>query len=199
MRRHTLTLRHRAENRGHDVDRDASAIRPHGYLQDYLQEDIMEMAGIDGTLQYDILWHGNADNAVRPDAHVGRERSVIRGRLVIVVDEKLASSVLCSTVDSEALHLPPRVDARQMAQPGQAFDGDVGAQCCHRFARAPQNLWHIHCGSGEGFPHHVLKLPLGRVIELVAQIAHFIQDDSEEFRTTAMNRTCLEQLRYKPD
>ena len=113
---------------------------------------------------------------------------------MLVVDEKLARSVLCSTMDSEAIYRPPWVDPVHLDQLKQAFDSYLGVERCHRFTRAPQYPRLAPCGGDESFAHHVPELVLAIVIEQVAQIAHLIQENSEELMTPTVTSTSFEQL-----
>ena len=102
---------------------------------------------------------------------------------MLVVDEQLARSVLCSTMDGEAIYHPPWADPVHLDQLRQTFDSYLGADRCHRFTRAPQYPRLAPCGGDESFAHHVPELVLAIVIERVAHIADLIQEYSEEFMT----------------
>ena len=118
---------------------------------------------------------------------------------MLVVDEQLTRSVLCSTKDSEAIYRPPLVDPAHLGQPRQTLDGDVGAECRHRFTKAPNYLRLNPCGGEESVAHHVPERVLALVIEQVAHIAHLIQEDSEEFMMPSMTSISFEQLVNKAD
>ena len=116
---------------------------------------------------------------------------------MLVVDEQLTRSVLCSTMDSEAIYRPPWVNPVHPDQLRQTFENYLGAERCHRFTRAPQYPWLAPCGGDESVAHHVSELVLAIAIEEVAHIARLIQEDSEEFMTPTMSSTSFEQLGYK--
>ena len=116
---------------------------------------------------------------------------------MLVVDEQLTRSVLCSTMDSEPFYRPVWVNPVHLDQPRQTVDDDLGAERRHRFTRAPCYPWLAPCGGDESIGHHVPELALAIVIEQVAHIAHLIQEDSEEFMTPSISATSFEQLGYK--
>ena len=116
---------------------------------------------------------------------------------MLVVDEQLTRSVLCSTMDNEAIYRPPRVELGDPGQLRQTRDGDVGAERRHRFTRAPYYLGLDPCGGAESVAHHVPERVLAFVIEQVAHIAHLIQEDSEEFMMPSTISTSCEQLGNK--
>ena len=116
---------------------------------------------------------------------------------MLVVDEQLTSSVLCSTMESEAIYRPFWVNPSHLDQPRQTLDDNLGAERRHRFTRAPHYPRLDPCGGAESVAHHVPELVLAIVIEQVAHIAHLIQEDSEEFMTPSMTTTSFEQLGYK--
>ena len=118
---------------------------------------------------------------------------------MLVVNEQLTKSVLCSTMGSEAFYCPFRVNPVHLDQPRQTVDDDLGAERRHRFTRAPCYPWLFPCRGDESVGHHVPELPLAIVIEQVAHIAHLIQEDSEEFMTPSITATGFEQLGYKAD
>ena len=118
---------------------------------------------------------------------------------MLVVDEQLTRSVLCSTMDSEAIYRPVRVEPAHLGQPRQTLDVDVGAERRHRFTRAPHYLRLDPCGGEESVAHHVPERVLAIVIEQVAHIAHLIQEDSEEFMMPSMTSISFEQLVNKAD
>ena len=116
---------------------------------------------------------------------------------MLVVDEQLTRSVLCSTKDSEAIYCPVRVEPVHLGQLRQTLDGDVGAERRHRFTRAPNYPRLNSCGGEESVGHHVPERVPARVIEQVAHIADLIQKDSEEFMRPSMISTSFEQLGNK--
>ena len=118
---------------------------------------------------------------------------------MLVVDEQLTRSVLCSTKDSEAIYCPVRVEPVHLGQLRQTLDSDVGAECRHRFTRAPNYPRLNPCGGEESVAHHVPERVLALVIEQVAHIAHLIQEDSEEFMMPSMTSISFEQLVNKAD
>ena len=113
---------------------------------------------------------------------------------MLVVDEQLTRSVLCSTKDSEAIYRPVRVEPAHLGQPRQTLDVDVGAERRHRFTGAPNDPRLELCGGEESVAHHVPEHVPALVIEQVAQIAHLIEEDSEEFMRPSMISTSFEQL-----
>ena len=116
---------------------------------------------------------------------------------MLVVDEQLTRSVLCSTKDSEAIYCPVRVEPVHLGQLRQTLDGDVGAECRHRFTRAPNYPRLNPCGGEESVAHHVPERVPALVIGQVAQIADLIQKDSEEIMRPSMTSTSFEQLGNK--
>ena len=116
---------------------------------------------------------------------------------MLVVDEQLTRSVLCSTKDSEAIYRPVLVEPVHLGQPRQTLDGDVGAECRHRFTKAPNYLRLNPCGGEESVAHHVPERVLALVIEQVAHIAHLIQEDPEELMRPSIITTSPEQIGNK--
>ena len=113
---------------------------------------------------------------------------------MLVVDEQLTRSVLCSTKDSETIYRPVRVEPVHTGQLRQTLDIDVGAERRHRFTGAPNYPRLDLCGGEESVAHHVPERVPALVIEQVAQIAHLIEEDSEEFMRPSMISTSFEQL-----
>ena len=97
---------------------------------------------------------------------------------MLVVDEQLARSVICSTMDGEAIYRPPMIDPVHPDQLRQTFEDHLGAERCHRFFQAPYHPWLAPCGGDESVAHHVPEVLLAIVIEQVAHIAHLIEEDS---------------------
>ena len=118
---------------------------------------------------------------------------------MLVVDEQLTRSVLCSTKDNETFYRPVRVEPVHICQLRQTLDGDVGAESRHRFTGAPNYPRLELCGGEESVAHHVPERVPAVVIEQVAQIAHLIEEDSEEFMRPSMISTSFEQLCNKAD
>ena len=116
---------------------------------------------------------------------------------MLVVDEQLTRSVLCSTKDSEAIYCPVRAEPVHLGQLRQTFDSDFGAECRHRFTRAPNYPRLNPCGGEESVAHHVPERVPALVIEQVAHIADLIQKDSEEIMRPSMTSTSFEQLGNK--
>ena len=116
---------------------------------------------------------------------------------MLVVDEQLTSSVLCSTNDSEAIYRPVRVEPVHLGQLRQTLDGDVGAECRHRFTRTPNYPRLNPCGGEESVGHHVPELVPARVVEQVGHIADLIQKNSEECMRPSMISTSSKQLGNK--
>ena len=116
---------------------------------------------------------------------------------MLVVDEQLTKSVLCSTMDNEAIYRPVRVEPAHLGQPRQTLDGDVGAERRHSFTGAPNYLRLELCGGEESVAHHVPERVPALVIGQVAQIADLIQKDSEEIMRPSMTSTSFEQLGNK--
>ena len=116
---------------------------------------------------------------------------------MLVVDEQLTKSVLCSTMDNEAIYRPVRVEPVHLGQLRQTLDSDVGAERRHRFTRAPNYPRLDLCGGEESVGHHVPERVPALVIEQVAQIAHLIQEDSEELMRPSIISTSFDQLGNK--
>jgi len=116
---------------------------------------------------------------------------------MLVVDEQLTRSVLCSTKDSETIYRPVRVEPVYTGQQKQTLDIDVGAERCHRFTGAPKYLRLVLCGGEERVGHHVPELVPALAIEQVAQIAHLIQENSEELMRPSIINTSFDQLGNK--
>ena len=116
---------------------------------------------------------------------------------MLVVDEQLTRSVLCSTKDSETIYRPVRVEPVHTGQLRQTLDIDVGAERRHCFTGAPNYPRLDLCGGEESVGHHVPERVPALVIEQVAQIAHLIQEDSEELMRPSIISTSFDQLGNK--
>ena len=116
---------------------------------------------------------------------------------MLVVDEQLTRSVLCSTNDSETIYRPVRREPVDIGQLRQTLDIDVGAERCHRFTGAPKYLRLVLCGGEERVGHHVPELVPALAIEQVAQIAHLIQENPEELMRPFIMSISFEQLGNK--
>ena len=116
---------------------------------------------------------------------------------MLVVDEQLTRSVLCSTNDSETIDRPVRREPVDVGQLRQTLDIDVGAERRHCFTGAPNYPRLDLCGGEESVGHHVPERVPALAIEQVAQIAHLIQENSEELMRPFIMRTSFEQLGNK--
>ena len=105
---------------------------------------------------------------------------------MLVVDEQLTRSVLCSTIDNESFYCPPWVNLEHLVHPRQTLDFDLVAERRHRFAVRPSYGWLGPCGAVESRGHHLIKLPLAILIEQVAHVAHLIQENAVKFMTPSI-------------
>jgi hypothetical protein len=116
---------------------------------------------------------------------------------MLVVDEQLARSVLCSTKDNKTIYRPVRVEPVHICQLRQTLDDDVGAERRHSFTGTPTYLRFELCGGEESVAHHVPEHVPALAIEQVAHISHLTQEDSEKFMRPSMSSTSFEQLGNK--
>ena len=119
---------------------------------------------------------------------------------MLVVDEQLTrSSVLCSTMNSETFYCPPWVYSVHSVEPRQTLHDELRAERRHRFTRAPCYPWVDPCSGDESIGDHGIELALAMVIEQIAQIAHLIQEDSDEFKRPSITAARFEELGDKAE